>query len=107
MINRHVCALAILGALGPGAAMAQQAGNWQLGAGALAVRALRAAARGLAGPGGRGAVRRARLQPTIGLDALIASAAGECFGLEPQCVSRALFPQVRRAGKPLQGLLRA
>ena len=46
------------------------------------------------------------LQPTTGLDALIASAAGECFGLEPQRVSRALFPRVPRAGKPLQSLLR-
>ncbi|MDR6859083.1 OmpW/AlkL family protein [Variovorax guangxiensis] len=35
MIEGHVSALAILGALGPGAAMAQQAGNWQLGAGWL------------------------------------------------------------------------
>jgi hypothetical protein len=65
---------------------------------------LPAAWRGLAA----GALFEGRdLQPTIGLDALIASAAGECFGLEPQRVSRALFPQVRRAGKPLQGMLRA
>ena len=46
------------------------------------------------------------LQPTIGLDALIASAAGECFGIEPERVGRALFPQVA-AARPLPRLLRA
>ena len=46
------------------------------------------------------------LQPTIGLDALIASAAGECFGIEPERIARALFPQVA-AARPLPRLLRA
>ena len=46
------------------------------------------------------------LQPTTSLDAVIAAAAGECFGLEPQRVQRALFPQVA-AGKELPRLLRA
>lgn len=45
------------------------------------------------------------LQPTVGLDTLIASALGESFGLEPERVARALFPQVA-AGKPLPRLLR-
>jgi len=46
------------------------------------------------------------LQPTTGLDALIASAAGECFGIEPQRVGRLLFPQVA-SGKGLPRLLRS
>ena len=46
------------------------------------------------------------LQPTTGLDALIASAAGECFAIEPERVGRALFPAVA-AAKPLPRLLRA
>jgi uncharacterized protein (DUF1501 family) len=46
------------------------------------------------------------LQPTTGLDALIASAAGECFAIEPERVARALFPQVA-AARPLPRLLRA
>jgi uncharacterized protein (DUF1501 family) len=46
------------------------------------------------------------LQPTTGLDALIASATGECFGIEPERVGRALFPQVA-AARPLPRLLRA
>jgi len=47
------------------------------------------------------------LQPTTGLDALIASAAGECFGIEPERVGRALFPQVATDARPLPRLLRA
>jgi uncharacterized protein (DUF1501 family) len=46
------------------------------------------------------------LQPTTGLDALIASATGECFGIEPERVARALFPRAP-AGKALPRLLRA
>ena len=46
------------------------------------------------------------LQPTTGLDALIAAAAGECFGIEPERVARALFPHVAVA-KPLARLLRS
>jgi uncharacterized protein (DUF1501 family) len=45
------------------------------------------------------------LRPTLSLDALIASAAAECFGLEPQRVARQLFPHAA-AVKPLPGLLR-
>ena len=33
------------------------------------------------------------LQPTTSVDALIASAAGECFGIDPQRLARNLFPQ--------------
>jgi uncharacterized protein (DUF1501 family) len=33
------------------------------------------------------------LMPTTKLDALIASATGECFGIEPERVARSLFPQ--------------
>ena len=32
------------------------------------------------------------LKPTIGLDSVIASAAGETFGIDPDRVSRVLFP---------------
>jgi uncharacterized protein (DUF1501 family) len=46
------------------------------------------------------------LQPTTGLDALIAAAAGECFGIEPERVARALFPQLAIA-TPLARLLRS
>ncbi len=46
------------------------------------------------------------LQPTTGLDALIAQAAGECFSLDPEQLARALFPQVPGA-KPLPRLLRS
>ena len=42
------------------------------------------------------------LQPTLSLDMLIASAAGECFGIEPERVSRALFPQVAVTKPPFQ-----
>lgn len=33
------------------------------------------------------------LKPTTSVDALIASAAGECFGIDPQRLARNLFPQ--------------
>ena len=46
------------------------------------------------------------LQPTANLDVLIACATAECFGLEPERVTRALFPQAARAA-PLPRLLRA
>jgi uncharacterized protein (DUF1501 family) len=46
------------------------------------------------------------LQPTTRLDALIASAASECFGIEPQRVARTLFPQLQ-AASPLPRLLRS
>jgi uncharacterized protein (DUF1501 family) len=46
------------------------------------------------------------LQPTMGLDALISATLGECFGIEPERVGRALFPRVV-AGKALPTLLRA
>ena len=45
------------------------------------------------------------LQPTTRLDALIAAAAGECFGIEPERVARALFPQGPET-RGLAGLLR-
>jgi uncharacterized protein (DUF1501 family) len=45
------------------------------------------------------------LQPTTRLDALIASAVGECFSIDPERVTRTLFPQAA-AFKPLPGLLR-
>jgi uncharacterized protein (DUF1501 family) len=42
---------------------------------------------------GNGALYQARdLKPTIGLDSVIASAAGETFGIDPDRVSRVLFP---------------
>ena len=42
---------------------------------------------------GTGALYQARdLKPTIGLDSVIASAAGETFGIDPDRVSRVLFP---------------
>ena len=46
------------------------------------------------------------LQPTMGLDALISATVGECFGIEPERVGRALFPRVV-VGKALPRLLRA
>ena len=46
------------------------------------------------------------LQPTMGLDALIASALGECFRIEPERVARALFPQATTR-RPFARLLRA
>ncbi len=46
------------------------------------------------------------LQPTTSLDALIAAAAGECFGIDPERVGRVLFPQLA-AGRPMARLLRA
>lgn len=45
------------------------------------------------------------LRPTLGLDALIAATAAECFGLDPERVTRTLFPQLP-AGKALPRLLR-
>jgi uncharacterized protein (DUF1501 family) len=46
------------------------------------------------------------LQPTLSLDALIAAALGETFGIEPEKVKRSLFPQLP-ATKPLPRLLRS
>jgi uncharacterized protein (DUF1501 family) len=46
------------------------------------------------------------LQPTTRMDALIASATGECFGIDPDRVTRALFPQAGSTSR-LPGLLRA
>lgn len=46
------------------------------------------------------------LQPTLALDALIASACAEAFQLEPERTARVLFPDSARA-KPLPRLLRA
>ena len=46
------------------------------------------------------------LQPTTSLDALIAAATGECFGLEPDQVARTLFAQVPRVNA-LPRLLRS
>ena len=46
------------------------------------------------------------LQPTLGLDTLIAGAAGECFGLDPTGLSRTLFAQVT-AARAMPRLLRA
>ncbi|KQX20318.1 MULTISPECIES: DUF1501 domain-containing protein [unclassified Sphingomonas] len=45
------------------------------------------------------------LKPTAQLDALIAGAAGETFGIDPQRVARALFADA--APKPMTGLVRA
>ena len=45
------------------------------------------------------------LRPTIGLDAVIAGAAAESFGLEPEKVTRALFPSAS-FGRPAEGLIR-
>lgn len=46
------------------------------------------------------------LQPTLGLDTLIASACAETFRLDPERVARVLFPDAVR-GKPAPRLLRA
>jgi uncharacterized protein (DUF1501 family) len=46
------------------------------------------------------------LRPTLGLDALIAAAAAETFGLDREKVGRVLFPKMQ-AGKALPRLLRA
>jgi len=46
------------------------------------------------------------LQPTASLDAVIAQAAGECFGIDPQQVGRNLFPQLPGA-TPMPRLLRS
>jgi uncharacterized protein (DUF1501 family) len=45
------------------------------------------------------------LKPTIGLDAVIAGAAAECFGVEPERAGRAMFPAAR-IGRPVEGLIR-
>jgi uncharacterized protein (DUF1501 family) len=45
------------------------------------------------------------LKPTIPLDALIAGAAAESLGIEPEKVARALFPTATFA-RPLDGLIR-
>ena len=47
------------------------------------------------------------LRPTLGLDALIAAAAADTFGLDRDRVARELFPQVQPAGTPLPRLVRA
>jgi uncharacterized protein (DUF1501 family) len=47
------------------------------------------------------------LQPTTDLDVLIASVAGECFGIEPQLVRRTVFPQVASGVSDMPRLLRA
>ncbi|WP_442807409.1 DUF1501 domain-containing protein [Trinickia soli] len=44
------------------------------------------------------------LQPTTSLDALLAGAASETFGLDPQRTGASLFPQTRQT-KPLTGLV--
>jgi len=44
------------------------------------------------------------LKPTLALDALVATACAESFGLEPERIARVLFPQGAR-GKPLGRLL--
>jgi uncharacterized protein (DUF1501 family) len=46
------------------------------------------------------------LQPTTRMDALIASSTGECFGIDPDRVTRVLFPQAG-AARSMSGLLRA
>jgi len=54
---------------------------------------------------GSGALYQGRdLQPTTELHALISAAAGECFGLEPAQLARALFPQLM-ISRPLGTLL--
>lgn len=40
------------------------------------------------------------LRPTLGLDALIASACAQCFALDPDLTSRALFPDLARSRLP-------
>ncbi|MBC7698169.1 MAG: DUF1501 domain-containing protein [Bacteroidia bacterium] len=46
------------------------------------------------------------LKPTMNLDVLIASAAGQSFGIEPMKVAKILFPESTIA-KPLEGLFRS
>jgi uncharacterized protein (DUF1501 family) len=46
------------------------------------------------------------LRPTLGLDALIATVAADCFDLDRDRVGRTLFPQMA-PGKPLPRLVRA
>jgi uncharacterized protein (DUF1501 family) len=46
------------------------------------------------------------LQPTLGLDVLIASACAETFRLDPERTVRVLFPDAER-DKRMHGLLRA
>ena len=46
------------------------------------------------------------LRPTTSLPALIASAAGECFGIDPAHVARSVFPLVNDARQRLPRLLR-
>ncbi|MBX3659212.1 MAG: DUF1501 domain-containing protein [Ramlibacter sp.] len=56
---------------------------------------------------GAGALHEGRdLRPTLGLDSLMATVAGECFGLDPQRVARTVFPQVATARPLTQTLLR-
>ena len=45
------------------------------------------------------------LKPTIRLDAVIAGAAAESFGIEPDRIARALFPTASN-GRPMEGLIR-
>lgn len=46
------------------------------------------------------------LKPTLGLDALMASACAEAFALDPEVTARALFPDAARSKLP-QGLIRS
>jgi uncharacterized protein (DUF1501 family) len=46
------------------------------------------------------------LKPTLALDALVAAACAESFGLDPDRLARVLFPQ-GSPGKPVGRLLRA
>ena len=45
------------------------------------------------------------LKPTIGIDAVIAGAAAETFGIDPERLTKAVFP-TRSFERPLQGLIR-
>jgi len=45
------------------------------------------------------------LKPTIGLDAVIAGAAAESFGLDPERAAKTLFPNAN-FGRPAEGLIR-
>jgi len=47
------------------------------------------------------------LRPTTGLDQVIATAAAECFGLDPERVQRTLFAAVPRGTARVEGLVRA
>jgi uncharacterized protein (DUF1501 family) len=44
------------------------------------------------------------LKPTLALDRLVAGTVAECFGLDPEKVARAVFPEMGRV-KPLEGLV--